>query len=176
MSKNLKKWMAGEIRDRMEGAEQCVVVGFHSHPATASGELRKSLRKSSVRFQVIRNRIAVHAVSGTTLAEISPLLKGPTAVATGGEDSVSLAKAVVEGLKGREGFEFRGGYVEGRLVTGDEVKHLAGLPGKKELLSMIASAVAMPMTNVACGVDAILTGVARAVEAVREKKEKEAAA
>ena len=169
MSKKLKQMMAGEIRRGVAGTGSCVVVGYKSLGGDASNALRAHLRKSRVELTVVRNRIAGHALAGTAIEGIRPFIKGPTAVATGGEDSVALAKAVVEGMKGNKGMECRGGFVEGRVVTGDEVRALAKLPSRPELLSMIASAVVAPITNVAYGIDAILAGVARAVDAVREK-------
>ena len=173
MSKKLKQWMAGETKRAVVDKGACVVVGYKSLTGETSSSLRAQLRKSRVELTVLRNRVAVHALAGSSLQEIRPFIKGPTAVATGGEDAVALAKAVVEGMKGRQGFECRGGFVDGKVVTGDEVKQLATLPSKPELLSMIASAVVMPVTNIAYGIDAILSGVARAVNAVEEKKSKE---
>lgn len=176
MSKKLKQWMAGETKRAVVDKGACVVVGYRNLSGETSSSLRAQLRKARVELTVLRNRVASHALAGTALQEIRPLIKGPTAVATGGDDAVALAKAVVEGMKGRQGFECRGGFVDGKMVSGDEVKQLASLPSKPELLSMIASAVAAPMVNIAYGIDAILSGVARAVGAVEEKKGKEAPA
>jgi len=176
MSKKLKQWMASEVRSEVGSAGACVVLGYKSLSGEGSSSLRAALRKSKVQLTVIRNRVAVHALAGTGLADIKPFIKGPTAVATGGEDALALAKAVVEGVKGRAGFECRGGFVEGRIVTGEEIAQLAKLPGRKELLSMIASAVSAPMTNIAAGINALLSGTARAVGALQDKKTKEEAA
>jgi large subunit ribosomal protein L10 len=173
MSKKLKQWMAGEVRREVAGAGACVVLGYRSLSGETSSSLRAHLRKSKVTLTVLRNRVTGHALAGTPLQEIRPFIKGQTAVATGGEDAAALARAVVEGMKGRKDLECRGGFVEGRVVTGDEIRHLASLPTRPELLAMIASAVVAPIVNVAYGIDAILTGVARAVEAVRAKKEEE---
>jgi large subunit ribosomal protein L10 len=64
--------------------------------------------------------------------------------------------------------------MEGRTLTAPEVETLAGLPTKPELLSMIASAVAAPIQNIASQVNEMLAGVARAIDAVRDQKEKAA--
>jgi large subunit ribosomal protein L10 len=176
MGKKLKQWMAGEFTRGVASTGSCVVVGYKSLSGEASSALRAQLRKSRVELTVIRNRVSAHALAGTAMEGIKPFIKGPTAVATGGEDAAALAKAVVDGMKGRQGMECRGGFVDGRIVSGEEVRALARLPSRPELLSMIASAVAAPIVNIAYGIDAILTGVARAVNAVREQKDREAAA
>ena len=173
MSKKLKQWMAGEVRSGWGASPTCVVLGWKTLSGETSAALRNHLRKSKVDLTVIHNRVARHALAAGGLQEIRPFIKGPTAVATGGDDAAALAKAVVEGVKGRPGFECRGGFVEGRVVSGEEIRTLASLPSRGELLSMIASAVVMPITNIAFGIDAILSGVARAVEAVRDQKSKE---
>ncbi|MHC4821524.1 MAG: 50S ribosomal protein L10 [Planctomycetota bacterium] len=176
MSKKLKQWMADEVKVSLEDADAAVLVGFERLGGEYSRSLREKLRAENVKLRVLRNRVSENALKGTALEELGPLLKGPTAVVHGGDDPAALARAIVEGVKGEKGFEFRGGIVEGKVVGAEEVKYLATLPSRDELLSMIASAVAAPMTNIALGVDAIMTGVARAVDAVREKKENEAAA
>ncbi len=176
MSKKLKQWMASEVRSEVGQAGACVVLGYKSLSGEGSSSLRAALRKSRVQLTVIRNRVAAHALAGTGMADIKPFIKGPTAVATGGEDALALAKAVMEGVKGRPGIECRGGFVEGRICTGPEIEQLAKLPGRKELLSMIASAVSAPMTNIAAGINALLSGTARAVGALSDKKTKEEAA
>src|SRR5258706_9183510 len=154
MSKKLKQWMAGEFRGEGGAAGACVVLGYKTLSGEGSSTLRAQLRKSKVQLTVVRNRVANHALAGTAIADIHPLIKGPTAVATGGDDAVALAKAVVEGVKGRKGFEFRGGFLEGRLVTGAEIQQLAALPSRGGLLSITASAGTMPITNIAYGIDA----------------------
>ena len=170
MSKKLKQWMAGEVKRGVGTATACVVVGYKRLPGSQSADLRARLRAARVELTVLRNRVTAHALAGSTLEGIRPMIAGPTAVATGGEDAAALAKAVVEGLKGRADLVCRGGFVEGRVVTGAEVAQLAALPSRLELLSMIAAAVAAPTTNIARGISAILAGPARAVEALRVKK------
>ncbi len=176
MSKKLKQLMAGEIRRGVTGTGSCVILGYKTLSGDASTALRAQLRKAKVELTVVRNRVAVHALAGTDIEGIRPLIKGPTAVATGGEDSVALAKAVVEGMKGRKGMECRGGFVEGRVVTGEQVKALARLPGRLETMAMIASAVQAPARNIAATLQEILSSVARTVDAVRNRKDEEAAA
>ncbi len=176
MSKNLKRWMAGEYRASLGGSDRCVVVACKTLGGETSARLRSRLRARGVGIEVLRNRVAAHALSGTALESVAPLIKGTVAVATGGEDSIDLAKSLVEGVKGEEGLELRGGLLDGRVVGGDEVRAMAALPSKAELLGLIASLVVEPITGVARGVDAVLTGVARAVDAVRVQKEKEAGA
>jgi large subunit ribosomal protein L10 len=182
MSKRLKKLMAGEVQKGVGTAEACVVLSYKRLDGDTSQRLRAALRKDRVDLSVMRNRVAAKALVGSKVDKVSSLLKGPTAVATGGEDAIALARAVVEGIKSvtpdpkLKNVEVRGGVMDGRVVTGDEIAVLAKLPGRKELLSMIAATVVQPMANVAYGVDAILSGVARAVEALREQKEKGTAA
>ncbi|HEU4396137.1 MAG TPA: 50S ribosomal protein L10 [Planctomycetota bacterium] len=173
MSKKLKEWMAGEVKRGVGAASACVVVGYKRLPGGQSSDLRSRLRAARVELTVLRNRVTKHALKGTTFEAIGPMIAGPTAVATGGEDAAALAKAVVDSLKGRADFVCRGGFVEGKVVTGAEVAQLAALPSRLELLSMIASAVAAPTTNIARGISAILAGPARAVEALREKRASE---
>ena len=101
-----------------------------------------------------------------------------TAVVRGeGEEAVlhvsrvltDFAKANKEG-----GIKILGGYMDGKVLEASDVATLATLPSKDQLLSMIASAVVAPMQNIAGQVNEMLSGVARAVDAVREQKEQAA--
>jgi large subunit ribosomal protein L10 len=103
------------------------------------------------------------------------LLSGMNAVAYGGTDgAASVSRVVSEWTKKNKegGISVIGGFVDGRKLSASEVEILATLPTRPQLLAMIAATVTAPMQQIASQVSELLAGVARAVDAVRESKEK----
>ena len=102
-------------------------------------------------------------------------LDGMSAIAHGENDETVLAvsRVLSDWSKAHKenGIKILGGYMDGKVLNPADVATLATLPSKDELLSMIASAVVAPMQNIGGQINEMLSGVARAVDAVREQKE-----
>ena len=107
---------------------------------------------------------------------LGDVLDGMSAVAhgEGAESVLSISRVVTKWAKANKESTIKvlGGYMDGRVLSVAEVDTLATLPSRQDLLSMIASLVVAPMQNIAGQVNEMLAGVARAVDAVREQKEK----
>lgn len=177
MSKQLKNWLREDVKRRLGDERSVVVLRIGKFTVASANDLRGSLRKHGARMTVLRNRVARRAFDEVGLGEAGKLLSGTSAVAFGGRDGLpAVSRVVSEWTKKNKdaGVQILGGYMDGQLLTSPEVEVLAGLPGKPELLAMIASAVAAPMQTIASQVNEMLAGVARAVDAVREQKEKAA--
>jgi large subunit ribosomal protein L10 len=103
------------------------------------------------------------------------ILAGMSAVAYGGADGVvGVSRVLSEWTRKYKdsGVQVLGGYLDGQRLSAAQVETLATLPNRQQLLSMIASAVSAPMQQIASQVNELLAGVARAVDAVRETKER----
>jgi large subunit ribosomal protein L10 len=101
------------------------------------------------------------------------MFSGMSAVAFGEGGAVAASKCLVDWeRKLKDKLKIRGGWVEGRIVGVEDVRILATIPDRKTLLSMIAAAVAAPMSGIASVVGEMISGVARAVGAAAEKAEK----
>lgn len=177
MSKQLKTWLRQDFDRRLGDERTVVVVRIDKFTVAGANELRGSLRKQGARMTVLRNRIARRAFEEIGMGGAGGLLKGMSAIAYGGKDGLPAVSRVITEFKKKNkdaGIEILGGFLDGNVLSAPEVEAMAGLPGKPELLAMIASAVVAPMQNIASQVNEMLAGVARAVDAVREQKEKAA--
>lgn len=177
MGKQLKNYLREDFKRRLGDERSVVVLRMNKLSVANANDLRGSLRKSGARLTVLRNRVARRAFDDLGIGAAGVMLKGMSAVAYGGPDGLpAVSRVVTDWTKKNKdaGVEILGAYMEGQALSGPEVESLAGLPSKPELLSMIASAVAAPIQNIASQVSEILAGVARAVDAVREQKEKAA--
>jgi large subunit ribosomal protein L10 len=177
MSKQLKTWLREDFKRRIGDDRDLLVLQLDKFTVAGANELRGSLRKQGARMTVLRNRVARRAFDEIGIGEAGKLLKGMSAIAYGGRDGLpAVTRVLTEWTKKNKdaGVKILGGYMDGQLITGSEVDVLSTLPGKPELLSMIASAVSAPMQTIASQVNEMIAGVARAVDAVREQKEKAA--
>ncbi len=152
-----------EIAAKIAGSSSTVVADYRGLNVAQATELRKQLREAGVDFQVLKNSIVRRATEGTEFVGLNDVLTGPTAVAFSKDDAVVAAKILNDFSKKNDALKLKGGIVEGRVVSSEEVKALAELPSREGLLSMLLSVLQAPMRNFAL-----------AVKAVGEKQEQEA--
>jgi large subunit ribosomal protein L10 len=178
MSKQLKRYLAADVKTRLGDERDAVVVQLDRLTVLAANDLRNKLRAEGARMSVMRNRVARKAFEEMGIAELGEVLEGMSALAFGGGDAgvLSVSRVVVDWAKKHKdgGIKVLGGYMDGKVLTAAEVNTLATLPSRDQLLGMIASAVVAPMQNIAGQLNEMLAGVARAVDAVREQKEQAA--
>jgi len=171
MSKRLKRLMAEELKGRVAEHDSCVIVGVGPLTVENATELRSELRDKGVRLTMIKNRVARHALADIGWDGVGELLSGPSALAYGEGGALAASKVLVDWeKKAPEAILIQGGLLEGRVLDKSAVRQLATIPDKPVLYSMLAAAVAAPVTQVATVIGDILAGVARAVGAVAEKQ------
>lgn len=172
MSKRVKDLMKQELARSLESADSCVVVGVGRLDVLSATRLRTALRDQGLELQVLKNRVARHALVEIGWDGVGELLAGPSALAYGEGGALAASKILVDWeKKAPEAISIRGGLLEGRILGVEDVRRLATIPDKPTLYSMLAAAVAAPVTQVATLVGEIMAGVARAVGAVAEKNQ-----
>jgi len=171
MSKRMKRLMAEELKGQVEDHDSCVVVGVGPLTVENVTEIRNELRDQGVQFTVVKNTVARHALADLGWDGVGELLSGPSALAYG-EGGALVASKILVGWERKipDALAIHGGLLEGRVLDNLAVRQLATIPDKPVLYSMLAAAVAAPVTQVATLVGDILAGVARAVGAVAEKQ------
>jgi large subunit ribosomal protein L10 len=175
MSKQLKAYLKDDFKKRLGSERSVIVLRLDKFSVERANDLRAKLRGEGARMTVVRNRVAKLALGELEMTGAGELLSGMNAVAFGGTDGpASVSRVVSDWTKKNKdgGISVLGGFVDGRRLTAQEVEILATLPTRPQLLAMIASTVVAPMQQIASQVNELLAGVARAVDAVRESKEK----
>jgi large subunit ribosomal protein L10 len=170
MSKRVKNLMVKELADELRAAQSCVVVGLGPLDVATTTEFRSDLRAKGLRVRVLKNRVAAHAMQELGWDGVGGLLTGTSAVAFGEGGAIVASKCLLDWeRKLKQKVEVRGGWLEGRLLGVADVRTLATIPDKKTLLSMIASAVTAPVSQIAGLLGEMISGVARAVGAAADK-------
>ncbi|RVT91940.1 50S ribosomal protein L10 [Rhodovarius crocodyli] len=134
----------------------------------AVDKLRRQMKDAGATYKVAKNRLAVRALDGTRFQAISPLLKGPTALAWSA-DPVAVAKTAVEFAKGNDKFVILGGALGTQSLTLDGVKALAELPSLDTLRAQLVGLIQTPASRIASVLQAPGGQLARVFKAYADK-------
>ncbi|HGD2904749.1 TPA: 50S ribosomal protein L10 [Streptococcus agalactiae] len=143
------------IAEKMKAAASIVVVDSRGLTVEQDTNLRRSLRESDVEFKAIKNSILTRAAEKAGLEDLKELFVGPSAVAFSNEDVIAPAKVISDFAKDAEALEIKGGSVDGKFTSVEEINALAKLPNKEGMLSMLLSVLQAPVRNVAYAVKAV---------------------
>jgi large subunit ribosomal protein L10 len=143
MSKAVKDMLVDDLKHRLQGVGDVIVVSLGRLDAQQTTELRSQLRKKRIHLQLIKNSLARRAISGTPLEPALQKSEGMLALAWGGEDVVDLAKELdrLTAVKTFEGFECRGGALDGGRLDAADVKQVAKWPTRAEQLSILSGQI-----------------------------------
>jgi len=158
------------LTEKMQNSEGLILADFSGLTVAEVNDLRSRCRAQGVEFRVVKNRLARRAATAAEVADLEDLLKGPTAIAFGYESPVEPAKVLAEFAKENDKVEIKGGFLEGKIITLAEVKALSELPGREELLAMIARGFNAPTQGFVNVLQGTVGGFVRALNAVAEKQ------
>ena len=152
-------------------APHAFLVGFDRLTVPQDTDLRSRIRETGASYEVVKNTLALRAVSGKGLENLREQFVGPTAVAYTTDDPVSLAKALTEFQKEVPTIQFKGGLVDGQPVDASQVEDIAKLPGREELLAKLLFLLQSPITRLARGLAAIPRQLVVVLDQVGKQKE-----
>lgn len=146
MSKQVKQLVANDIRKRLAGVSDAVLVNVIGLDTAKTYALRKKLREKNISLLVVKNSLARMATEGTSLAPAFNGVEGTLAMCWGASDFVSLAKEIVELQKDPqfEKFETRGGVMDREQLTPDRVQEISKWPSRTEQLSLLLGQILSP--------------------------------
>ena len=159
------KALAGEL----EGSTSAIIGTFAKLTVAQDFELRKVVRSAGGRYRVVKNKLAARAAEGSKIEAALKGLKGVSSVAYTSGDPVALAKAVSDWVGENAEFTFKLGIVDGKVITVEEIKQLAKLPGKQELFSKLLYLINSPAQRLVTVLNATGKGLAVVVNQGVEK-------
>jgi len=142
-----KEQLLAEYVEGLKGASHAFVMGYQGIKVPQVTALREKVRQSGGQYVVVKNTLALRAIDGAALEALKDQFTGPTAVAFTDSDPVSLAKALTDFAKDVPAIQFKGGVVEGRAIGADQVKDIAALPSREELIAKLLFLVQSPISR-----------------------------
>lgn len=169
-----KKQLVEEIKGKIEGAQSIILVDHRGLTVEEDTELRKKFREAGVEYKVYKNTMMRFAFKDAGLEDFNQYLVGPSAIAFGVEDPVAAAKITNDFAKSHEELEVKAGVVDGKVIDINEIKALAELPSKEELIAKVLGGLNGPISGFANVLQANIRNLVYALQAVKEKQEQEA--
>jgi large subunit ribosomal protein L10 len=178
MNKEQKSEVVAQIAAQLQGATAVYAVDYRGLSVTQAAELRTSLRQSGTSFRVVKNTLTLRAADEAGTASIKPFVEdGPTALAFVVDGDPALAaKALDTFARQSQVIELKGGVLEGEVLDVEQLRRLARLPSRDQLNAQLAGVVASPLTTLVRGLGSLLSGLAMALEQVRQQRPAEAPA
>jgi len=162
-SKEVLKQKQAEVKDlaeKIKKAKLVLLADYRGINVTDVTGLRNEVRKVDSEYKVIKNNIIRRALEANEYEGLEEQLQGPTAIILGYEDYLEPSKAIYKYSKDNEFYKIKGGIIDGKVVTAEEIITLAKLPSREVLIAQLAGAL---LGNI--------SKLAATLEAVRVKKE-----
>jgi large subunit ribosomal protein L10 len=146
MSKYVKDLITKDLKQKLDGVEDALLVNVIGMPNDKSVLLRSQLRQKGIKLMVVKNSLARRATEGSRLGPAFDGADGTLALIWGCEDVVSLAKEVVRiaGQKEFAPFAPKGGVMDGQRLSADEVQRVSKWPSRQEQLSILVGQILSP--------------------------------
>ena len=152
---NQKKEEVTKLANKIKEAKLVLLTDYRGINVEDVTNLRAELRKANSEYTVIKNNITKRALAEAGIEGLEDKLVGPTAVIMSNEDYLEPAKAIYNFTKNNDFYKIKGGVVEGKVMTAEEIITLAKLPSRETLLSMLAGALLSNISKVAVALNEV---------------------
>lgn len=162
---NQKKEEVSKLAEKIKEAKVVLLTDYRGINVTDVTDLRAKLRGSEVEYKVIKNNITRRALQECKIEGLEDALEGPTAVVIGNNDYLEACKAIYEYAKDNDFYKIKGGIIDGKVVSTEEIITLAKLPSKETLIGMLAGALLGNISKLAVALDQVSKQKAETAEA-----------
>jgi large subunit ribosomal protein L10 len=170
MNKTERQETVETLTEQLRGSPNLYVTDFTGLNVLRMTEFRRRLRASGVSYIVVKNTLAQRALAANAITGLDDHLAGPTGLVLAGNDPVGAAKVLADFAREFEKPAIKFGLVDGRPVTADQVKRLAGLPPRDVLLSQLAGTMQAPVAQLVGVMNSMLYQMVGALEALRAQR------
>lgn len=145
------KDLAGHLKE----AKLILLVDYRGTNVEDDTKLRKSLREANATSKITKNNIIRRALELNGEAGLDSVLEGPTAIVSATEDYLAPLKVAYKFANEHENYKIKGGMIDGKVMSVEEIVTLAKLPSREELLSKLAGSLLQTISKVAVAIDQV---------------------
>ena len=169
MKRNEKEQLVAELTDKIKSAQALYYTDFTGLNVKRMTDLRRRLRKEGIDYVVIKNTLALRAVNESGL--VGERLRGPTGLVVA-KDPVAAAKLLTDFAKENDAKpSVKGGMFDGQSIDTEQVKRLANMPSREQLLSELGASFQAPLAQFAGAMNGLLSMFAGALDALKTQRE-----
>jgi large subunit ribosomal protein L10 len=169
MKRAEKEQLVTELSDKLKNAQSLYYTDFTGLNVKRMTELRRRLKRAGVDYVVIKNTLALRAVNESGL--VGETLKGPTGLVVG-KDPVAAARVLTEFAKEFEDKPaMKGGMLQGKAIDNAQLKRMASLPSREQMLADLAAGMQSPMAAFAGALNGLFYMFAGALDALKSQRE-----
>lgn len=143
------------LAEKMKNAKLILFTDYRGINVEDVTKLRATLRNSKTEYKIIKNNISRRALEKCEIAGLDTAVEGPTAVIISEEDYLEPAKAIYEYTKDHDFYKIKGGVIEGKVMTAEEIITLAKLPSRETLIGMLAGGLLGTISKFAVAIDQV---------------------
>lgn len=162
-----------DIKSKFQSSELVILADYRGVNVAEMTGLRRKLRDAGIEFRIVKNTLTRRATQELGLEELDTYLKGPTAVAYSA-DPVLPAKIFTEVSRTLKTFKIKAGVLQGKVITNEEIKALADLPSREQLLAKVAGCFQAPIAGLVNVLAGNMRNLVYVLEAIRQQKEEAA--
>jgi large subunit ribosomal protein L10 len=169
MNREQKAAVVEEIAEQIGASEAIFAVDYRGLTVAQAADLREKLRGADARLRVVKNSLSERAADKAGAPELRPMLQGPTALALVRGDVALAAKALNDAARALGILEFKGGLLNGSVLSADDVRSIARLPSRDVLYAQLVGTIASPLTGLVRGLNALIQGLAIQLQAIADQ-------
>ena len=158
------------LKEKFSAAEGLVLADYTGLTVEEANELRGKCKDAEVEYTVIKNTLAKIAAKEADVGGIVEYIDGPTAVALSVKDSIAPARVLADFMREAQKMTFRGGFLDGRAYSAEEIKEISRLPGKDGLIAQVIGALNAPMAQIVWSLEGTLRNLVSVIDQISKKK------
>jgi large subunit ribosomal protein L10 len=171
MNREQKSAVIEEIAAQINESEAVYAVDYRGITVAQAAELRAKLREADATLRIVKNTLTIRAADQAGAEALKPMLEGPTALTFARGDAAAAAKAVFDYSRATGLLPFKGGTLNGDGLAPEQVQSIARLPTRDVLNAQFVNIVASPLTGLVTSLSNLISGLARQLSQVAEKKQ-----
>ena len=164
-----KKQIVIDMVEKLRNSQAGVFVNYCGLTVEEDTELRKKFREAGVEYKVIKNTLTSRAAKEVGFEALDPILNGPTALAVSADNPVAPAKVIGEFSKKHEALQVKAGFMDGALISIEEIKKLADTPSREELLAKMMGSMKSPVSGLVRLLNTVVEGGVEMVDLAAKK-------
>ena len=170
MNREAKEQIISKLSGKLNQATFAVLTDFRGLNVEKMAKLRNELRSVSSDYRVAKNTFLKKVSQGTELEQLHPYLVGPTAIVISHDDPIAPSKVLAKFMANYSELNIKIGFLEGKILSAEEVKELSRLPGRKELLSRMVSMFTVPQMRLLNALSYLPLKLVQVFHAIKKSK------